>query len=263
MVCKLINPRTHRDWLTPHSFGWYAQLGKLTGQYSLPWNSTAPEPDAEALFEEEVARMVENKKVIDIGCGHGEFTIRWSSVVKQIVGIDITSDFIETGRNNKLTNVSFMIADTGNGLPFESEEFDCAYNRKGPTSAYIDLKRVIKPGGRIISLHPGDHLSPELSQLFPNLFEPVPEGTPILNRIKDELERGTLLNQANIESVRSVSYLLKPIDVVRVCCFGQAPSVYEMVINESMHEIERIFFENATKEGLRVTGQAYIVRVTI
>ncbi|WP_449599380.1 hypothetical protein [Paenibacillus sp. Marseille-Q9583] len=65
-----------------------------------------------------------------------------------------------------------------------------------------------------------------------------------------------LLNQANIETVRSVSYLLKPIDVVRVCCFEQAPSVYEMVINESMHEIERLFFESATEKGLRVTGQA-------
>ena len=30
-----------------------------------------------------------------------------------------------------------------------------------------------------------------------------------------------------------------------------------MVINESMHEIERIFFESATEKGLRVTGQAY------
>lgn len=221
------------------------------------------EPDAEALFEEEVSRMVVKNKVIDIGCGHGDFTIRWSSIAKQIVGIDITSDFIENGRNNNLSNVSFVIADTGNRLPFESEEFDCAYNRKGPTSAYLDLKRIIKPGGRILSLHPGDHLSPELSYLFPNLFEPVPEGTPILNKIKDSLERGMLLKQANIETIRSASYLLEPMDVVRVCCFGQAPSVYEMVINESLPEIERIFSENATDKGFRVTGQAYIVRVTV
>ncbi|GAB2534458.1 hypothetical protein [Gracilibacillus alcaliphilus] len=64
-------------------------------------------------------------------------------------------------------------------LPFESEQFDCAYNRKGPTSAYFDLKRIIKNGGKVLSLHPGDQLSPELPELFPNLFAALPEGTPI------------------------------------------------------------------------------------
>ncbi len=207
--------------------------------------------------------MVVHRKVLDVGCGHGDFTIRWSSAAKQIVGIDITSGFIETSRNYKISNVSFVVADTGNRLPFEDEEFDCAYNRKGPTSAYQDLRRIIKPGGRIVSLHPGDHSYPELSYFFPNLFEPVSEGTPILDRIKANLERGMLLKQASIEMIRSVSYLLEPMDVVRVCCFGQVLSVYEMVINESMREIERIFFDNATEQGLRVTNEMYMVRITV
>jgi SAM-dependent methyltransferase len=148
-------------------------------------------------------------------------------------------------------------------LPFDDEEFDYAYNRKGPTSAYLDLKRIVKNGGQIIALHPGDRLSPELSQLFPNLFEPLPEGTPVLDKIKESLEKGLLLNQATIETVTSVSYLPEPLDVVKVCCFGQTPSVHEMVINSSISEIERIFYKHAAEKGLSIKGEAYIVRAII
>jgi len=207
--------------------------------------------------------MIQNKKVLDVGCGHGDFTIRWSPMVKQIVGLDITSDFIETGKDNNLANVKFVEANTKYKLPFDSQEFDCAYNRKGPTSAYIDIKRIVKNGGQIKGLHPGDRLSPELSQLFPSLFEPLREGTPVLDKIKGNLEKGMLLKQATIETVTSISYLLEPLDLVKVCCFGQTPSVLEMVINSSMSEIEKIFYKHATEKGLPITGEAYIVRVNI
>jgi hypothetical protein len=40
---------------------------------------------------------------------------------------------------------------------------------------YLDVKRVLKPGGRLLALHPGDHSGAELSALYPNLLEPVPE----------------------------------------------------------------------------------------
>jgi ubiquinone/menaquinone biosynthesis C-methylase UbiE len=206
--------------------------------------------------------MVQNKTVLDIGCGHGDFTIKWSPMVKKIVGLDITSHFIKTGRNSKLCNVSFVTSNTKDKLPFANGEFDCAYNRKGPTSAYRDLKRIMKKGGKILSLHPGDHLSPELTQLFHNLFDSLPKGTPVLDKIQDNLEKG-MLTQANIETVASVTYIHEPIDIVKLCCFGQTPSVHEMVINESMPEIERIFYEHATENGLRTTGRAYIVRTTV
>lgn len=65
---SLIDPRTHQDWLRPHSIEWYAQLGKMKGQYSYPWNSTIAQPNGETIFIEEVSQLVRNKKVLDIGC---------------------------------------------------------------------------------------------------------------------------------------------------------------------------------------------------
>ncbi|WP_419873355.1 hypothetical protein [Candidatus Pristimantibacillus sp. PTI5] len=83
-----------------------------------------------------------------------------------------------------------------------------------------------------------------------------------MDKIKTQLEKGNI-TQADIESVTSVQYLHEPIDVVKVCCFGQTPSVHEMVINESMAEIEKIFFEHATERGLPTTVEHYIVHATV
>lgn len=154
MSNTLLNPAAHPDWVRPHSIEWYAQLGKLTGQYSFDWKSTVTEPNGESMFTHEVSRMVPGKKVLDIGCGHGEFALQWSTVAKHIVGIDITSDFIKQGNQAGRQHVTFITANTKDRLPFEDGEFDCAYNRRGPTSAYLDVKRVSKRGGKLIGLHP-------------------------------------------------------------------------------------------------------------
>lgn len=262
MSNTLLNPAAHPDWVRPHSIEWYAQLGKLTGQYSFDWKSTVTEPNGESMFTHEVSRMVPGKKVLDIGCGHGEFALQWSTVAKHIVGIDITSDFIKQGNQAGRQHVTFITANTKDRLPFEDGEFDCAYNRRGPTSAYLDVKRVLKRGGKLIGLHPGDTSASELSDLFPHFFEPSPPGTPVLDHITQRLQAGGLEN-AEIETVRSVEYLHEPIDVVRVRLFGQKRSVLETVIQQSMSEITRIFERNATDKGLPITFERYIVRATI
>lgn len=261
MSKPLLDPQTHRDWLSPHSIEWYAQLGRLTGQYSYPWNATLTEPNGESQFTEEVSQMVRNKKVLDIGCGHGEYTMQWSAVAKQVVGLDITNDFVKTGNEVNVTNVAFVTGNTKHSLPFHAEEFDCAYNRRGPTSAYLDIKRVIKKGGRCLGLHPGDALSNELPLWFPNLFERQPEGTPIRDQLKERLERGGC--QAEIETVTAIQYLHEPIDIIRMRCFGQLPAVFELMVGECMSDITRIFEKHATDIGLPTTFERYIVRITV
>ncbi|GAB6990011.1 class I SAM-dependent methyltransferase [Paenibacillus pini] len=262
MYSKLANPKMHEDWVSPHSYGWYAQLAKSTGEYSYPWHCTQTEPNGENMFTEEVSQIVEGKKVLDVGCGHGDFTIQWSSIVKQIVGIDVTNEFVVAGNNRNLSSVLFVTANTRDRLPFETDEFDCAYNRKGPTSVYSELTRVVKKGGMIRSLHPGDRLSSELSQWFPNLFEALTKGTPVLNTIKSRLEQA-MFTHFDIEKVDHIQYLHEPMDVVKLRCFGQSPSVHEMVIQQSMSEIERIFEHHANEQGLLTTLENYVVRAMV
>lgn len=86
---KFIDPSTLSEWVAPHSIEWYKQLGEIQSKYTYSWNSQLIEPNGESIFDEEVIRNIKNKKVLDVGCGHGEFTIQCSTVAKEIVGFDV------------------------------------------------------------------------------------------------------------------------------------------------------------------------------
>ncbi len=261
MTKALLSPRAHKDWIPPHSFAWYAQLASMTGKYAYSWKSTIVEPNAETMFEAEVAEMVRNKRVLDIGCGHGEFTRQWSPIVEQIIGIDVTDDFVKSGNAIKRDNVSFVQVNTKNRLPFVDDQFDCAYNRKGPTSAYLDIKRIIRQGGQLLGLHPGDASVTQLNDWFPVFFDPKVEGTPVLDMLRERLAQSGF--NAEIEIIRSIEYLHEPIDIIRLRCFGQSLSLFKAMEKECLSEITRIFERHSVEQGLPVTSEHYLVRVKV
>lgn len=87
------------------------------------------------------------------------------------------------------------------------DTFDCAYNRKGPTSAYPDIARVVKRGGSFIGLHPGDQLSAELFEWLPHLFGSRPADTPILQNLQKRL-RQAAFQRVDIQTVIATEYPL-------------------------------------------------------
>ena len=257
----LNNPTTFSGWLTPHSIEWYQQLSELQRVYKYTWESTISTPSGESIFDGEVTKMIKNKKVLDVGCGHGEYTRYCSSFTKQIVGFDITENFLDIARVNEQPNLSFVVGNTKHGMSFEKEEFECAYIRKGPTSAYPPLTEIVQKGGTILGLHPGDEHGKELPQIFPNLFEQS-SGTPILDKINNQLENSNF-TFSEIVHVTSAEYLHSPLDVLKFRCFGQKTSVYERLKKEDLEGVSKVFDENSTKQGLAVTHSRYIVRLTI
>lgn len=260
-LMELLDPTSFTEWLSPHSLEWYEQLSKIQHKYLYTWDSTLSEPNGESMFDKDILQIIANKSVLDVGCGHGDFTLECRNVAKEIVGFDVTEHFIQKANENKKANVTFVLGNTKEGLPFEADEFDCAYIRKGPTSAYPLLKRVVKKGGEIVGLHPGDETGKELPIIFPNLFSTT-VGTPILNTIKRRLQESTFTS-TNIEVISSTEYLKSPQDVIQYRCFGQQPVIYERLIEENLNEINKIFNRNATEEGLPITHSRYIVHVTV
>ncbi|MUK87978.1 methyltransferase domain-containing protein [Ornithinibacillus sp. L9] len=257
----LIDPSSLSGWLVPHSLEWYQQLSRIQDTYTYPWDSTVTIPNGETVFDDEVTKTIQHKKVLDVGCGHGEFTIQCSDHAKEIVGLDVTDNFIKNGNENSKSNVSFVVWNTKQGLPFQENEFDCAYVRKGPTSSYLTLKKVVRSGGEILGLHPGDKSGKELPFLFPNLFSPS-QSTQILDALKQRLDGSDFLT-FDIEEINSIEYLHEPIDVLRLCCFGQSPDILETVKQENFAEIEKIFGRHTTNEGLPITYARYLVRATV
>lgn len=261
MKMQFTNPSILSDWLAPHSIEWYKQLSKLQNGYKYTWSSTLTEPNGESIFDKEVSSNIKNKIVLDVGCGHGEFTIQNSAHAQRIVGFDVTNDFIGLGKENEKLNVSFVVGNTKQGFPFGAEEFDFAYNRKGPTSAYLSLNKVVKKGGGILGLHPGDESGKELALLFPNFFEKS-EGTPVLDAIEQRLEMSNLTH-SELEVVNSIEYLHSPEDVIKLRCFGQKFRLYHAMKEENLSEITKVFEQSATENGLPITFSRYIVRAFV
>lgn len=156
--------------------------------------------------------MVQDKKVLDVGCGNGEFALRCSYFADEITGFDAIDSFLENGIEKQKKNMKFILGNKKAGFPFGDDEFDIAYIRKGPTSAYRDLKRVVKEQGDVMGLHPGDGSGKELADLFPGFFD-RPAGTPILDKIKQILEDCSF-SQTVIEILDTTEYLQEPIDVI-------------------------------------------------
>ncbi|SDO09484.1 23S rRNA (guanine745-N1)-methyltransferase [Psychrobacillus sp. OK028] len=256
----LLDPTKLSGWLSPHSIEWYHQLSELQRIYTYPWNNTLSKPNGESIFDEEVRKMVKNRKVLDVGCGHGEFTFHCSSIAKEIIGFDVTENFLEIAKAHKKANLSFVVGNIKQGLPFEKGEFDSAYIRKGPTSAYSYLTEIVRKGGTILGLHPGDESGKELPQLFPDLFQES-SGTPILDKINGQLGISSFTS-TELEHVTSTEYLHSPLDVLKLRCFGQTAQVFERLKKEDLVEITRIFDKNRTEQGLAITFSRYIVRLT-
>jgi SAM-dependent methyltransferase len=135
---------------------WYDMIGKSMGGYVSNWSSFKVGISGEDVFENELKSLVSKTyNVLDAGCGHGEFTMRIAPLVKTITGFDFSAEMTDVAhqrlKETGLTNVQFAHA-TAKELPFEDEQFDFIYNRRGPTSVLYE-HRVLKPGGLILGIH--------------------------------------------------------------------------------------------------------------
>ncbi len=114
-----------------------------------------------------------NFKILDLGCGSGELTLKLSPFFKEIVGIDPFEDYIKSADKLKKSveakNVIFKVAD-GKNLPFEDDHFDIIFSSRGPLSANIDFIResfrVLKKGGLMIEETIGEKDKIELKKIF-------------------------------------------------------------------------------------------------
>lgn len=125
------DPSQHPEWVRPHSGEWYTQLGAEDGGYKYPWKSEFDEPTAETLFTEKISSyLLNDSRLLDIGCGHGEFTYQFADKAQEVVGIDIIKDFINTANRDINNACRFLTVDVNNGLPFPNEYFDVIYTKK-------------------------------------------------------------------------------------------------------------------------------------
>ncbi len=78
--------------------------GKFVGEFEQmyrdfddPWEQTTREDDAlEKLIALELVRMHGYRRVLEIGCGYGEFTAKLARVSESVLGVDVSEGDVPT-----------------------------------------------------------------------------------------------------------------------------------------------------------------------
>ena len=133
--------------------------------------------------------LLSNKptKILDIACGTADMSILAAKKSKQleIIGVDISEKMVSIGKQKVINqylsnNIKLIIADTLN-LPFADNSFDGAMvafgirNFENLDKGLLEIKRVLKPGGRLIILefsYPTKILNKFIVSIYLSIFAP-------------------------------------------------------------------------------------------
>jgi len=92
-------------------------------------------------------------KILDIGCGTGIVSNHLACFYKNVTGTDKKKEMIETAKNNRKDNTTFVMAGAEK-LPFEDGTFDLvtagtSYHWFDYDSAGKEIYRILKPQGKM------------------------------------------------------------------------------------------------------------------
>lgn len=113
--------------------------------------------------ENNIKNIMKNKKVLDVGCGYGEYLQLYQKRGFKVTGIDIDKKAIKDVKNAKYGSVT--------NLPFKNRSFDIincidvlehVYDEE---KSFSEISRVIKKGGILIMTVP--------NASFPITYDPI------------------------------------------------------------------------------------------
>jgi SAM-dependent methyltransferase len=103
------------------------------------------------------ARPVAGEAILDIGCGCGETSLRLAKTAGRVVGIDISRPMLaraaQRAKDASVANFEAVEADAAHHR--FAADFDLLFSRFGvmffadPDSAFANLRKSLKPGGRL------------------------------------------------------------------------------------------------------------------
>ena len=150
-------------------------------------------------------KMKKNQKLLELGCGRGEFLNEFVECGLEAHGVDM-SDYSK----KFFSDLNFKKVDMVNEkLPYEDNYFDIIYSKSFiehfyyPEKIFQEAYRVLKPGGIIITL------TPEWKYIYKSFYEDFTHRVPFTNVSLKDIHSMSNFNSINVESFIQLPILFK------------------------------------------------------
>ena len=158
-------------------------------------------------------KIQENSKILELGCGRGEFLNEFHNNKMKVYGVDNSMYGKKMYPHLEIQNVDLL----KNSLPYPDNTFDVIYSKSFvehfyyPEKIFEEAYRVLKNGGKIITL------TPEWKYFYKTFYEDFTHRTPFTKISLRDIQLICNFKNIEVESFRQLPFMWnrsKPITTI-------------------------------------------------